>query len=101
MIKAVKIGEAKVKVKYKDLSDTDKDAFYDPVKNEIIVDKALDEDHDKNLVHEMVHAISQNTSLLHTSITPDLWEVLAHEISEAIGNNFDLTKKRACKKISR
>lgn len=95
MIKSLKIGSSNVAVKYKNLADEDHDGIFIPETNQIHIHNALKPDlHDVIITHELVHAVTENTSLRHTSIHKDVWEVIAHEISVAIADNFILLPKK-------
>jgi len=94
MIKTLKIAYSEVPIQYLDLSKTDYDGQFVPTKNCIEIDSTiLDEKHDGTLLHELIHAVTHNTGLIHTSISTDMWEIIAHEISEAISKNFKLTPR--------
>ena len=94
MIKLLKISGTEINIKEIDTTHEDFEGRFCPPTNSIEMGKDLqDTAYDKTLIHEMVHAITHNTSLIHTSVHPDVWEVIAHEFSEALCNNFKLVKK--------
>lgn len=94
MVKSLKIGREIVPVKHKDLSGQDRDGEYFPETNHIEMHTNLGDNYDCIMIHEIVHAVQENTSLRHTSIPDDVWEVIAHEVSVAISDNFILIPKK-------
>lgn len=79
----------------KDLSKTDYDGRYYPKENKMVLDSTQKgKEADATMLHEFVHAIFSNTSLVHMNISEDAQEALAHEISEAIALNFKLTQRK-------
>lgn len=47
----------------------------------------------KTFIHEFGHAVHYRCSLLQTSISPDLFEVLVDTMSVALVENFEFKKK--------
>lgn len=58
----------------------------------IILDQSLDGvELIETEIHEAIHAIAERTGLTRTSISSDLWEVIAENIARALVENYRIT----------
>lgn len=95
MIKFLKISSEKVPVKYSRLDENDA-GEYDTEESCIRIKKGLSRhEHDETIVHEMVHAIQYLSSLRHSGISEDVWEIIAGEVGRAVADNFKLIEKKS------
>jgi len=84
----------KVTVKKVDLSNQDFVGLYHLKKQEILLDKTLSkEEMFQTFLHEIIHAIWQNTGLNQTMTSLDVQELVCENVSKWIVKNFKLTDK--------
>jgi hypothetical protein len=92
MSKSLKISGEEVLLVYKKLPKDQAGQYEDGVIQ--MCTSLKSKDHDETLVHEIVHAVESLSSLRHTNISPDTWEIIAGEIGRAIADNFVLHKRK-------
>lgn len=76
------------------LSKQDLHGLYIPSQYKIFYNGSEKEEAIKTLIHELVHAVCHITGLKQTSLSDDIEEIIAENISQAIVENLVIKMKR-------
>lgn len=93
----VNILGVKTKVLLKDLGQEDLNGYFDPTKNQIVIDENLKEsEYYKTLIHETIHAAFHRASIIQ-AIDEGVEEIICDLVATVLTENFritELNKKR-------
>lgn len=91
LIKSLLICGVKYQVKYESLGGQGIDGYCNGRDKVIVIDKDVTKNHKdfyETILHEMSHAVFEESSLRQTSIDPDLEEIIVDQIAKAIYLNL-------------
>lgn len=84
----------KVLIKYQDLSLHGLEGYFDPLKSMIVINTKQDPKAMMlTLMHELIHAICHHSALGQTSMSRDVEEIVAEQVSTQFGQIFDIKIK--------